>query len=156
MNIFKKNILHIFVFLIGIILTTYGIKLYSFGINYKEKSIRSITLVDTSSTTYKHKRQTFYNTTGYFVDDLTGHRFRYPIQDKIYREFESGGNQPIQMKKNLSQENLDNNVHGTIWTFIGGLLFVIGCIFFIWVLISKFFEYKERFLYFLKYGNQNE
>lgn len=84
MNLLKKNIFYILFFIIGVILASGGIKLYTFGVDYEEKTIRNITLVDTSSTTYKHKRNTFFNTNGFFVDDLTGQRFRHAIQDKVY------------------------------------------------------------------------
>lgn len=156
MNFLKKNIFYILFFIIGVSLASAGIKLYLFGVDYEEKTTRNITLVDTSSTTYKHKQNTFYNTTGFFVDDLTGQRFRHAIQDKVYREFEAGGNKPIPMQKNLSQENLDNNVHGAIWKLLGILIFIVGSLFVIWVSVSKFVEYKEKFLYFIKCRNQNE
>lgn len=156
MHFIKKNITHILLVVVGVLFVTYGVKLYSFGVDYEAKTIRNITLVDTSSTTYKQKQNTFFNTTGFFVDDLTGQKFRHAIQDKVYREFEAGGNKPIPMQKNLSQENLDNNVHGSIWKMLGILIFLVGSLFVIWVAVSKFFEYKAKFLYFLKYGNQNE
>ena len=144
MNLLKKNIFYILFFIIGVILASGGIKLYTFGVDYEEKTIRNITLVDTSSTTYKHKRNTFFNTTGFFVDDLTGQRFRHAIQDKVYREFEASGNKPIPMQKNLSQENLDNNVHGSIWKLLGILIFIVGSLFVICITVSKFNEYKEN------------
>lgn len=144
MNLLKKNIFYILFFIIGVILASGGIKLYTFGVDYEEKTIRNITLVDTSSTTYKHKRNTFFNTTGFFVDDLTGQRFRHAIQDKVYREFEASGNKPIPMQKNLSQENLDNNVHGSIWKLLGILIFIVGSLFVICISVSKFNEYKEN------------
>lgn len=156
MQYIRKNLLCIFLFCVGVVMISYGVKLYNFGVNYEEKSTRNITLVDTSSTTYKQKQNTFYNTTGFFLDDLTGKRFRLAIQDKVYREFEAGGNKPIPMQKELSQENLDNNVHGAIWKLLGVLMFIVGNLFVIWVLVSKFVEYKAKWLHFVKFGKYQE
>lgn len=156
MKFLKKNLFPILFLIVGLSMAFWGTKLYLFGVDYEAKTTRDITLVDTSSTTYKHKQNTFYNTTGFFVDDLTGQRFRHAIQDKIYRDFEAGGNKPIPMQKNLSQENLDNNVHGSIWKMLGILIVLVGSLFVVWVAVSKFLAYKAKFLYFLKYGNQNE
>lgn len=156
MQYIRKNLLCIFLFFVGVVMISYGVKLYSFGVDYEEKSTRNITLVDTSSTTYKQKQNTFYNTTGFFLDNLTGKRFRFAIQDKLYREFEAGGNKPIPMQKELSQENLDNNVYGAMWKLFGVLMFIVGSLFVIWVLLTKYYEYKAKWLNFLKFGKYHE
>ena len=156
MNFLKNNLTFILLFVIGVLLICGGANFYSFAKSYTEKSSRNVTLVDTSSTTTKHKQKTYYNTNGFFVEDLTGQKFKVTIQDKLYREFEAGGNKPIKTQKILSQEEIDNGPRGLFSFLLAGMMFIVGGVFIICVLTNKFLEYTANLLHFIKYGNQNE
>lgn len=143
MSFIKRHIGKIIMLVMAVALISGGVNLFSFGIDYGVQSVRNVTMVDTRSTTYKHKQNTFYNTTGFFVDDLTGQRFYHSIRDKLYREFEAGGNKPIAMQLNLSQENLDNNAHAFIWRFLGGLMVFVGALIVLCYGLSFYFKHKK-------------
>jgi len=143
MSFIKRNIGMIIMLSLAVVLLSGGGKLISFGIDYGVQSVRNVTLVDTRSSTYKHKQNTYYNTTGFFVDDLTGQQFYHSIRDKLYREFEAGGNKPIQTQLNLSQSALDNNGDPSFWTMLGGLLMLVGILIVLGCGLSWYFSNKK-------------
>lgn len=156
MNVIKKNFYHILFFVVGVVLLSYAFKLYAFGVDYETEVTRPVMLVDTASTTTKVKQTTHYNTTGYFIEVSTGKKFQAPIQDKLYREFEAGGDKPIAMEKTLSQSEVNQSGRGFL-AFIFSVIFIlVGSICVLCVVHSKFKEYKLKIQYFLKYANQNE
>lgn len=156
MNVIKKNFYHILFFVVGVVLIAYAFKLYAFGVDYETNVTHSVMLVDTASTTTKVKQNIHYNTTGYFIENSTGKKFQAPIQDKLYRKFEAGGDKPIAMEKNLSQSEINQSGRGFL-AFIFSVIFVlVGSISVLCVAHSKFKEYKLKIQYFFKYGNQNE
>ena len=155
MNVIKKNFYHILFFVVGVVLIAYAFKLYAFGVYYETNVTRSVMLVDTASTTTKVKQNIHYNTTGYFIENSTGKKFQAPIQDKLYREFEAGGDKPIAMEKNLSQSEINQSGRGFL-AFIFSVIFtLVGSICVLCVAHSKFKEYKVKIQYFLKHGNQH-
>lgn len=156
MNVIKKNFYHILFFVVGVVLIAYAFKLYAFGVDYETNVTHSVMLVDTASTTTKVKQNIHYNTTGYFIENSTGKKFQAPIQDKLYREFEAGGDKPIAMDKNLSQSEINQSGRGFLALIFSVIFVLVGSICVLCVAHSKFKEYKLKIQYFLKYGNQHE
>jgi len=142
MNIVKKNIRHILFFVAGIALISCAFKLYSFGVDYETKTIHSVILMDTASTLTKVKQNTFYNTIGYFIEVSTDKKFHSPIQDKLYREFEAGGNKPISMEKTLSKSEINHSGRGFLAFIFSFIFLIFGSVFILCVAYSKFKQYK--------------
>lgn len=123
----KLNIKSIIIVgVISSIVLALTMSLYNYANGLLEKKVREVTMIDTKSVTYEHKRSIQYNTKGYFVDNLTGQKFYRSINDKTYRDFEASGNQPVTMKLELSQDNMNGNVTGDFWHTVSILLFIVN------------------------------
>lgn len=116
--------------------------MFDYGKDKIETTMRDVTLVDTSSISYAHKRNTYFNTRGHFVDDITKAQFTASISDKLYREFEANGNKPIKMQREFSQQNLEGNMNGKFFHDIGILLIALVSIFML--VFSVMFTLAEK------------
>lgn len=92
------------------------------------KSVRDVTLYDTSTESYQNKSNVNINTKGYFVDKTTGLKFSTTIQDKLYREFEEGKNKPIELQKELSLDVIESTRTGKLFTILGGFLWLVAVV----------------------------
>lgn len=117
-----KNTL-IIAFISGIILAL-TLSLNSYSSSLLTKNVREVTMIDTKAVTYEHKKNVQYNINGYFIDNLTGQKFYRPINDKVYRDFEASGNQPVTMQLELSQDNMNGNVTGDFWRTVCIMLYL--------------------------------
>lgn len=111
---------------VGVVCYVYCQSLYNDGSVLLEYSERKVMLVDTSATSLTSKSDVEVNTIGFFVDEATGNRFRQPIQDKLYREFEKGENQPIPMTLLLTSDDISGFQLGQFLVMAGGLGVLIG------------------------------
>lgn len=111
---------------VGVVCYVYCQNLYNDGSVLLEYSERKVMLVDTSSTSLTSKSNVEVDTIGFFVDEATGKRFRQPIQDKLYREFEKGENQPIPMTLVLNSDDINGFQLGQFLVMAGGLGVLIG------------------------------
>ena len=94
------------------------------------KTLRDVTLYDTSVTSYKVKSNTVVNTKGYFLDKATNLKFTASIQDKLYREFQEGKSKPIDIQREFSLDNIESKSDGLIMKLCATLLLVmlVGCL----------------------------
>lgn len=97
------------------------------------KTLRDVTLYDTSVSTYQAKSNTIVNTNGYFLDKATNLKFTASIQDKLYREFQEGKNKPIDIQREFSLDNIESKSDGLIMKLCATLLLVmlvggLGCV----------------------------
>lgn len=111
---------------VGVVCFVYCKNLYNDGLVLREYSEHKVMLVDTSTTSLTSKSDVEVNTIGFFVDEATGNRFRHPIQDKLYREFEKGENKPIPMTLVLNSDDMNGFQLGQFLIMAGGLGVLIG------------------------------
>jgi hypothetical protein len=132
-------------FVVALALSTWGcVALYQQGQYRDEKVMRSARMIDTNAIHTQHKSNHYYNTNGYFVDHETGLRFSDRIGDGLYRQFERGGNKPIEVTWPYSIDQREQSSWGVMFKLFGiiGLLF---CTIFAGLLIAReIFRFKEQ------------
>ena len=111
---------------------------YNHSIYYTKKEMRHATMIDTSASHGKHS----YHTRGLFRDKETGAIFGDSIGDRLYRDFEKGGNQPIEVSWKYSREKRDQHSYGA-FGFLACLTIVIGYGFLWWAGIEQFLKYRK-------------
>lgn len=119
----------------GVVLFTLLASYLMFQESFKrtERTLRDVTLYDTSVTSYKVKSNTVVNTNGYFLDKATNLKFKAPIQDKLYRDFQEGKSKPIEIQRAFSLDNIENKSDGLLMKLCATLLLImlvggLGCV----------------------------
>lgn len=125
-NLIQSN--KVLAFLVsGVILFTLLSSYLLFQESFKrtERTLRDVTLYDTSVTSYKVKNNTLINTNGYFLDKVTNLKFKSPIQDKLYRDFQEGKSKPIDIQREFNLDEIENSSDGPLLKFLGSVLIIL-------------------------------
>lgn len=103
-----------------ILLFLMGLTSYNSGSERNEKVVRYARMIDTSYSVGVTKHGSHYsNIRGYFVDKETGLRFGDSIGDSLYRQFEKGGNQPIEVSWPYSVDDREQTSIGFFMMLFG-------------------------------------
>ncbi|WYW02671.1 hypothetical protein Peetri_00083 [Pseudomonas phage vB_PpuM-Peetri] len=111
-----------------LVLIISGYYMFTVGQHRDEKVMRYALMVDTSADSSYHKSNYSYNTSGYYVDEETKLYFRDDISDKLYRQFEAGGNKPIRMSWPYSIDKREQTSIGFFYIMGGVMLEAIAII----------------------------
>lgn len=125
-NLIQSN--KILAFLVsGVVLFTLlaSYLLFQESFNRTERTLRDVTLYDTSVTSYKVKSNTVVNTNGYFLDKATNLKFKAPIQDKLYRDFQEGKSKPIDIQREFNLDDIESSSDGPLLKFLGSVLIIL-------------------------------
>ncbi|WYW02433.1 hypothetical protein Lauda_00082 [Pseudomonas phage vB_PpuM-Lauda] len=111
-----------------VIMIISGYYMFTVGQHRSEKVMRYASMVDTSADSSRHKSNYSYNTSGYFRDEETNAFFRDDISDRLYRQFEAGGNKPIRMSWPYSIDKREQTSSGVFYMMGGVMLEAIAII----------------------------
>ncbi|WYW01715.1 hypothetical protein Voja6_00083 [Pseudomonas phage vB_PpuM-Voja-6] len=111
-----------------VVLLISGYYMFKVGQHRSEEVMRYASMVDTSADSARHKSNYSYNTSGYFRDEETNAFFRDDISDKLYREFEAGGNKPIRVSWHYSIDKREQTSIGVFYMMGGVMLEAIAII----------------------------
>lgn len=121
---------------------SYGnVKLGQLGDYRTEKVMRYARMIDTGATHSQVKVYHHYNTYGVFVDRETGKRFTDHIGDSLYRQFERGGNKPIEVSWPYSIDMREQTSIGVVYDLcnIFGWLAIVAAL-----LFTGVFTFREK------------
>lgn len=118
-----------------------GLASYQYGSERSEKVVRYARMIDTSHSVGVTKHGSHYsNIRGYFVDKETGLRFGDSIGDSLYRQFEKGGNQPIEVSWPYSVDDREQTSIGFFMMLFGILAVCYSSAMLIRILYMQIFK----------------